>query len=222
MNDPILEVNNLRVSFRTYNGKVQAVRGIDFKLFEGETLAIVGESGSGKSVTTKAILGILPKNSIIEEGEILYKGEDLTKYEEKDFERLCQVHDPARKSELEYAGLPAAFLPLSIAAEREGLFEYQVYVAEDKGLVVGFIAFSDTELAWLYVDRSCARQGVGSELMRFALERVQDDAEIEVLDGNEPALALYAKFGFTTVRMVTGVMPGNESFPVTVHVLERQ
>ena len=135
---------------------------------------------------------------------------NIRKYEEKDFERLCQVHDPARKSELEYAGLPAAFLPLSIAAEREGLFEYQVYVAEDKGLVVGFIAFSDTELAWLYVDRSCARQGVGS------------DAEIEVLDGNEPALALYAKFGFTTVRMVTGVMPGNESFPVTVHVLERQ
>ena len=43
MKDPILEVNNLRVSFRTYNGKVQAVRGIDFKLFEGETLAIVGE-----------------------------------------------------------------------------------------------------------------------------------------------------------------------------------
>ena len=122
---------------------------------------------------------------------------NIRKYEEKDFERLCQVHDPARKSELEYAGLPAAFLPLSIAAEREGLFEYQVYVAEDKGLVVGFIAFSDTELAWLYVDRSCARQGVGSELMRFALERVQDDAEIEVLDGNEPALALYAKFGFT-------------------------
>lgn len=147
---------------------------------------------------------------------------NIRKYEEKDFERLCQVHDPARKSELEYAGLPAAFLPLSIAAEREGLFEYQVYVAEDKGLVVGFIAFSDTELAWLYVDRSCARQGVGSELMRFALERVQDDAEIEVLDGNEPALALYAKFGFTTVRMVTGVMPGNESFPLTVHVLERQ
>ena len=66
MKEPILEVNNLRVSFRTYNGKVQAVRGIDFKLYEGETLAIVGESGSGKSVTTKAILGILPKNSIIE------------------------------------------------------------------------------------------------------------------------------------------------------------
>ena len=88
MKEPILEVNNLRVSFRTYNGKVQAVRGIDFKLYEGETLAIVGESGSGKSVTTKAILGILPKNAIIEEGEILYKGADLTKYKEKDFYNL--------------------------------------------------------------------------------------------------------------------------------------
>lgn len=88
MKEPILEVNNLRVSFRTYNGKVQAVRGIDFKLYEGETLAIVGESGSGKSVTTKAILGILPRNSIIEEGEILYQGDDLTKYHEKDFYKL--------------------------------------------------------------------------------------------------------------------------------------
>ena len=52
-----LQVRNLRISFRTTNGKVQAVRGIDFDLAKGETLAIVGESGSGKSVTSKAILG---------------------------------------------------------------------------------------------------------------------------------------------------------------------
>ena len=83
-----LSVNHLSVSFRTDAGKVQAVRDISFNLYKGETLAIVGESGSGKSVTTKAILGILPKNSIIEEGEILYKGADLTKYKEKDFYNL--------------------------------------------------------------------------------------------------------------------------------------
>lgn len=59
---------------------------------------------------------------------------NIRKYEEKDFERLCQVHDPARKSELEHAGLSAAFLPLSIAAEREGLFEYQVYVRNNYGV----------------------------------------------------------------------------------------
>ena len=59
-----LQVRNLRISFRTTNGKVQAVRGIDFDLAKGETLAIVGESGSGKSVTSKAILGIQANNAV--------------------------------------------------------------------------------------------------------------------------------------------------------------
>ena len=67
-----LQVHNLRISFRTSAGKVQAVRGISFDLQKGETLAIVGESGSGKSVTSKAILGIQAGNAITEEGEILY------------------------------------------------------------------------------------------------------------------------------------------------------
>ena len=53
-----LQVRDLRISFRTTNGKVQAVRGINFDLAKGETLAIVGDSGSGKSVTSKSSLGI--------------------------------------------------------------------------------------------------------------------------------------------------------------------
>jgi oligopeptide transport system ATP-binding protein len=72
-----LYVRNLTISFRTNEGKVQAVRGINFELNEGETLAIVGESGSGKSVTSKAILGILSGNSIIEGGEIIYDGKEI-------------------------------------------------------------------------------------------------------------------------------------------------
>ena len=83
-----LQVRNLRVSFRTNDGKVQAVRDISFDLHKGETLAIVGESGSGKSVTSKAILGILAGNSIVEGGEILYDGQDLLKISEDDFYRL--------------------------------------------------------------------------------------------------------------------------------------
>ena len=83
-----LQVHNLRISFRTSAGKVQAVRGINFDLMKGETLAIVGESGSGKSVTSKAILGIQAGNAITEEGEILYNGMDLLKIGEDDFYHL--------------------------------------------------------------------------------------------------------------------------------------
>lgn len=83
--EKVLEVKDLSVSFETYSGKVRAVRGISFDLYKGETLAIVGESGSGKSVTTKAILGILAKNATIDSGEIIYKGEDLAKYNEDEF-----------------------------------------------------------------------------------------------------------------------------------------
>ena len=83
-----LEVKNLQVSFRTQGGIVKAVRNISFDLYKGETLAIVGESGSGKSVTSKAIIGILAGNSIVEGGEILYDGQDLLKISEDDFHKI--------------------------------------------------------------------------------------------------------------------------------------
>ncbi len=83
-----LEVKNLKISFRTDAGKVQAVRGIDFNLYKGETLAIVGESGSGKSVTNRAIIGILANNAIVESGEIIYDGKDLFKITEEDFHKI--------------------------------------------------------------------------------------------------------------------------------------
>lgn len=83
-----LEVKNLKISFRTDAGKVQAVRDISFDLYKGETLAIVGESGSGKSVTNRAIMGILAGNAIKDGGEIIYDGQDLMKISEESFNRL--------------------------------------------------------------------------------------------------------------------------------------
>lgn len=88
MSSKVLEVRDLRVSFRTNHGNVKAVRGISFELNKGETLAIVGESGSGKSVTAKSIIGINAANTIIEGGEIIYKGEDLLKYSEQDYNKV--------------------------------------------------------------------------------------------------------------------------------------
>jgi oligopeptide transport system ATP-binding protein len=84
----VLEVNDLRVSFKTNTGYVKAVRDISFDLFEGETLAIVGESGSGKSVTSRTIMGILTGNATIESGSIMYENQDLVKTDEESFHKI--------------------------------------------------------------------------------------------------------------------------------------
>ncbi|MDG0888722.1 ABC transporter ATP-binding protein [Paracholeplasma manati] len=86
--EKVLEVKNLTVSFKTPNGLVRAVRDISFDLYKGETLAIVGESGSGKSVTNRAIMGILAGNAIIDDGEINYRNQDLTKLSEANFHKI--------------------------------------------------------------------------------------------------------------------------------------
>ena len=85
----ILEVKDLRVSFHTYAGKVQAVRGVSFSVDKGKTLAIVGESGCGKSVTVQTIMKLTPTPpAFIEEGSILYEGKDIVGYTEKEMQKL--------------------------------------------------------------------------------------------------------------------------------------
>jgi oligopeptide transport system ATP-binding protein len=88
----LLEVRDLQVSFSTYAGEVQAVRGVSFDLRRGETLAIVGESGSGKSVTAKSIMRLNPEaNTIVRGGEIDFEGEDILKLSEK---RMLDIRGP--------------------------------------------------------------------------------------------------------------------------------
>ena len=83
-NENILEVKNLHTSFFTESGEVKAVNGVSFSLRPGEIMGIVGESGSGKSVTAYSIMQILADTGRIMEGQILYKGEDVTKFDEKE------------------------------------------------------------------------------------------------------------------------------------------
>lgn len=88
MREHILQVNHLQIGFRTGDGLVRAVRDISFRLDKGRTLAVVGESGSGKSVTSRAVMGLLAPNAVVEGGEILYKGKDLLQMSEKE---LCKL-----------------------------------------------------------------------------------------------------------------------------------
>lgn len=99
----ILSIRNLKISFRTDNGVVKAIRGVDFDLYRGETVAIVGESGSGKSVTTKTIMGLLANNGVVEDGSIYYTWNDEYTNEKKEVNILklseseCQKEIRGRK-----------------------------------------------------------------------------------------------------------------------------
>lgn len=83
MSEYILSVQNLHTSFKTSKGDVHAVNGVSFNLEPGKILGIVGESGSGKSVTAYSIMRILESNGGIRDGKILYKGEDIAQFSEK-------------------------------------------------------------------------------------------------------------------------------------------
>ena len=88
MNEPLLQVKNLCTSFNVDSGEVRAVNGISFNLDKGKVLGIVGESGSGKSVTAYSIMRILVEPGRITGGEILFNGEDIVKYSEKQMRRF--------------------------------------------------------------------------------------------------------------------------------------
>ena len=87
-NTPLLSVRNLHTSFFTDSGEVKAVNGISFDLEAGKTLGIVGESGSGKSVTSYSIMQILAEAGRIVDGSIFFKGDDITKYSEKEMQNF--------------------------------------------------------------------------------------------------------------------------------------
>lgn len=87
MSENLLEIKNLKVSFHTYAGEVQAVRGVSLNVKPGECMAIVGESGSGKTVTSKAVLGLIaePPGEIKKESEILFEGKNILEMSEKEW-----------------------------------------------------------------------------------------------------------------------------------------
>jgi ribosomal protein S18 acetylase RimI-like enzyme len=152
--------------------------------------------------------------------QLLGRPLNIRPYTTADWERVCQIHDAARRDELAAAGLAAAFLTLEQTAENEGFHDYTIRVAEVDGKVVGFVAFTPEELAWLYVDPAAYGKGIGTSLILSALRENAAPMTAEVLDGNAAAIAVYRKAGFEVIGTEQGQMPGNEKFRVSVTVLK--
>ncbi len=114
--------------------------------------------------------------------------------------------------ELEGSVSLAAFLSLEDSAANEGLFDDELFVATQSDRVVGFIAFNEAEITWLYVDPQNYRQGIGTELIQFALGKCDSVISISVLSKNYSALAFYKKLGFKIEEKHSGHLNGNETF----------
>lgn len=142
-------------------------------------------------------------------------------YQAADWSRLCEIHDAARLDELQPTVGTDAFLTLEQTAENEGLFDNQLFVAEVSQRVRGFVAYSEEELTWLYVDPPFYRRGVGRALLQHAVAQAGPDMMIEVLQGNAPALALYLSEGFAVTQRIEGKLAGNESHAAVGLVLKR-
>lgn len=84
----LLAVKNLNIGFNFLNGYAQAVHNVGFELEKGETLAIVGESGSGKTLSSMAVLNLLPENAIVTDGEVIFEGENLLKLPQKIMQKI--------------------------------------------------------------------------------------------------------------------------------------
>ncbi|MEM9005891.1 MAG: N-acetyltransferase [Cyanobacteria bacterium P01_F01_bin.86] len=143
-------------------------------------------------------------------------------YQSTDWLRLCEIHDASRLDELSLTVGMDAFLTLEQTAESEGLFEDKLVVAEVDGVVRGFVAYSDEELTWLYVDPQFYRQGVGRSLIRHVVADSTSAIELEVLEGNTPALKLYLSEGFRVIRRIEGKLEGNEDFAAVGLVLRHE
>ncbi|WP_156289565.1 ABC transporter ATP-binding protein [Oceanobacillus salinisoli] len=88
MSTPLLAVENMNVTFQFADGKYKALEDITFSVFPDEVIGIVGESGCGKSLTSQAILGILPDNAAVKQGKVSYKEKDLLKYNEREWQQV--------------------------------------------------------------------------------------------------------------------------------------
>lgn len=132
-------------------------------------------------------------------------------YRDTDWGAICRIHDRARPQEVAGVMPPGTSAPLAQAAVDEDLFDSRIVVAclgDAEGPVVGFAAYEDALLTWLYVDPELQGKGVGKALMAHVLPLLGPEGWVMVLDSNQRAVAFYVALGFHTAAVFPGDCEG--------------
>lgn len=120
----------------------------------------------------------------------------IRKYKNMDYVQLCQVHDQARMQELIVGNAVDLYAPLEVALYKEELFSETLYVAEVDKQVVGFVAFRENELGYIYVLSEFQGKGIGGKLLDTIIPYLERPAFLEVFPTNIKAKRLYRSRGF--------------------------
>ena len=145
---------------------------------------------------------------------------NIRPYQDTDWESICQIHDEARIDELTGSVDLAAFLTLEETAKNEGLFDDQIWVYCLEEKVVGFVAIGEDEVTWLYIDPSHYKKGIGTSLLRFAIDQCGNKITVSVLSENKPAMNLYIKQGFKLVEKRKVKFRCNDNLKAILLILE--
>ena len=174
--EPLLEIRNLKVNFHTYRGEVKALNGVNLKLYPQEVLAVVGESGCGKSVTMQTLIGLLPENAYVPEGQIIFKGGDLTK-KSKEHMRMLRAEELAIVFQD-----PMTFLNpvLTIESQLEEVFTLQkklLIEASNLEKTQGDVKFTD-----LLREKSSDAPQTNRKLARKEVKRISKKLCVDILN----------------------------------------
>ncbi len=124
-----------------------------------------------------------------------------------DWKDICRIHDSSRIIELDESVSKKAFIPLADCYKEEKLFDSSVFIGEQDNKTIGFIAFNNHEITWLYVDPKFFRKGYGKQLLSLALSKVSKPVRVTVLSNNLRAINLYKGLGFIVEKEQQGKIP---------------
>ena len=127
-----------------------------------------------------------------------------------DWDNICKIHDSARLIELDGSVSKKAFIPLINCYKEEELFNSTIFIGEINNETIGFVAFDEHEITWLYVDPKFFGKGYGRRLLDFVLNKALRPTKVTVLNNNLRAISLYKSNGFKIISKNKGKIPLTE------------